>query len=315
MTAFYTTLSPQARSMPGTAGLAMAITRSASRQTYYTILLLVDRDLVADAYRAYAYFRWLDDMLDGETGSKTENTALVKRQRSILEQCYRGETPEGIGIEEQMLVDLVRNDHEKNSGLRSYIYNMMAVMAFDVERRGRTISQAELTAYTRSLATAVTDALHYFIGHCCTSPDGVTRYLAVSGAHIVHMLRDGLEDAAAGYFNVPLEYIEAEGASPLEPGSLAHQKWVRRRVALARDCFKEGRSYIRQVKNFRCRLAGFAYTARFEWMLRAIERDGYLWRGDYPERKSLAAGLWMAWMTLSGVLMLPDLGSRLAGCG
>ena len=44
--------------------LAARITQNASKQTYYTIRLLVDRDLVPDAYRAYAYFRWVDDVLD-----------------------------------------------------------------------------------------------------------------------------------------------------------------------------------------------------------------------------------------------------------
>ncbi len=50
---------------PGRA-LAADITRAASKQTYYTIRFLVDRSLVEDAYRAYAYFRWVDDCLDQE---------------------------------------------------------------------------------------------------------------------------------------------------------------------------------------------------------------------------------------------------------
>jgi len=41
--------------------LAATITRTASKQTYYTIRFLVDAGLVEDAYRAYAYFRWVDD--------------------------------------------------------------------------------------------------------------------------------------------------------------------------------------------------------------------------------------------------------------
>jgi len=51
-----------------------------------------------------------------------------------------------------LVVDLIRSDRAENSGLRTYIDQMMAVMAFDAERRGRLISQEELTAYTRSLA-------------------------------------------------------------------------------------------------------------------------------------------------------------------
>ncbi len=41
--------------------LAASITKAASRQTFYTVRLLADRDLLDDAYRAYAYFRWVDD--------------------------------------------------------------------------------------------------------------------------------------------------------------------------------------------------------------------------------------------------------------
>ena len=37
--------------------LAQSITRAGSKQTYYTARLLVDRELVSDFYRAYAYFR------------------------------------------------------------------------------------------------------------------------------------------------------------------------------------------------------------------------------------------------------------------
>ncbi len=37
--------------------LAASITKAASQQTYYTIRFLADRDRMADAYRAYAYFR------------------------------------------------------------------------------------------------------------------------------------------------------------------------------------------------------------------------------------------------------------------
>ena len=49
--------------------IAPAITKAASKQTYYTIRFLVDHDRVEDAYRAYAYFRWVDDTLDAGSSS------------------------------------------------------------------------------------------------------------------------------------------------------------------------------------------------------------------------------------------------------
>jgi hypothetical protein len=54
---------------------AASITKVASKQTYYTIRLLVDRERVEDAYRAYGYFRWVDDTLNAVSGSDPEARA------------------------------------------------------------------------------------------------------------------------------------------------------------------------------------------------------------------------------------------------
>src|SRR3990170_4965173 len=111
--------------------LAAEITRASSKQTYYTFRFLADRDLVPDAYRAYAYFRWVDDRLDEGTNSKSERVAFVARQQSLLDACYRGETPAILEAEEQILIDLIENDKQNDSGLQCYLRNMMAVMALD----------------------------------------------------------------------------------------------------------------------------------------------------------------------------------------
>jgi hypothetical protein len=47
------------------------------------------------------------------------------------------------------------------------------------------------------------------------------------------------------------------------------------------------------VENPRCRLAGYAYMARFDGVLAAIEREDYRLRPAYPERKQAGAVLWM----------------------
>jgi phytoene/squalene synthetase len=287
--------------------LAAAITRSASKQTYYTIRFLVDRGLVADAYRAYGYFRWVDDILDAEAGSKAEKIAFADRQQSLLDACYQGEMPQQLCVEEWMLVDLIRNDIEKNSGLQTYLRNMMDVMVFDIRRRGWVISQAELSEYSHKLAKAVTEAMYYFIGHNDPSPRHDARYLAVTAAHITHMLRDTMEDVENGYFNIPQEYLQMRGISPQDVTSDIYREWVCGRVQLARGYFKAGQGCTTQVGNLRCRLAGYAYTARFEWMLHAIERDNYCLRCEYPERKSLWASLWMGWSILTSMFASPSI--------
>lgn len=273
--------------------LAASITRAASKQTYYTIRFLVDRDLIVDAYRAYAYFRWVDDRLDRELSERCERLAFVARQQSLVDHCYCDNRPHPLDKEEHMLANLIRGDRRENGGLQLYIRNMMAVMAFDAERKGRLISRRELTEYTRWLATAVTEAMHYFIGHQCATPHSEARYLAVSAAHITHMLRDTHEDGAAGYFNIPLEFIQSQQIDPQDVGSEPYRAWIQSRVQLARTCFKAGMDYIARVASFRCRMAGFAYFARFEGVLDAIERDGYRLRPEYPECKGLGAGVSM----------------------
>ena len=290
--------------------IAGSITKAASKQTYYTIRFLVDRDRVADAYRAYAYFRWVDDTLDGDSalsGAAGEVEAELRnrflaRQKSLLEKSYRHESIKDATAEEQMLIELVGDDYENNSGLQSYLRNMMHVMEFDAQRRGRWISQAELHEYTHWLATAVTEAMHYFIGHCCYSPHDETRYLAVTAAHITHMLRDTFDDVQAGYYNIPREVLEGNNIQPKDIQSKAYRDWVRSRVNLARKYFRAGRGYLARVQNPRCRLAGFAYTARFEWLLETIEQENFFLRPEYTERKSFSTGLRMGLSLLSTLL-------------
>src|SRR5512136_1666231 len=283
---------------------ASSITKAASKQTYYTIRFLVDRARVEDAYRAYGYFRWVDDILDADTGSRFEKIAFIERQKSVLESSYRGEPPQAANLQEKMLVELVRHDHEKNSGLQTYLRNMMQVMDFDARRRGRLITQAELNEYTFWLASAVTEAMHYFIGRDDFSPHDETRYLAVTAAHITHMLRDTFDDVQAGYYNIPREVLEANHIGPQDAHSDAYRAWVKSRVQLAREYFEAGRGYLARVQNPRCRRAGFAYTSRFEWLLETMEREGYSLRPQYSERRSIGTGLRMSWLVLSAMINL-----------
>lgn len=281
---------------------ASALTRTASTQTYLTIRLLADRQRTQDAYRAYAYFRWVDDTLDAPAGSAAQRSAFLQRQELLLQHGLQGRVPAGLRPQETWLVELLQHDPAPHSGLRLYLRNMMRVMAFDVQRRGRLISQAELSQYTRWLASAVTECIHYFVGQQDFAPQDATRYLAVSGAHIAHMLRDTFDDAQLGYYNIPQEVLQAHGLGPLEVDQAAYRGWVQSRVELAREYLRAGKGYFARVENRRCRLACYGYIARFEWLLDTLEREGYRLRPQYDERKRAPAALHMAWATLASAL-------------
>jgi len=149
--------------------------------------------------------------------------------------------------------------------------------------------------------------MHYFIGHDCFSPEDETRYLAVSAAHITHMLRDTFDDIQLGYYNVPREVLEPNHIRPQDVQSDAYRAWVKNRVLLARKYFKAGKAYFARVQNPRCRLASLAYIARFEWLLDTMEKEDYSLRPQYNERKSLGTGLRMSWLTFSSMINLRGL--------
>jgi phytoene/squalene synthetase len=286
--------------------LAAKLTRQASKQTYYIFRLFADRDRLNQAYRSYAYFRWVDDILDAPAGSQEEKIAFAQRQRGLLNDLYQGVTPLDLNPPEEFLVDLVQSDPDPESGLYLYLDNMMQVMEFDAGRRGKEISQEQLDHYVQDLAVAVTEVLHYLIGHDQPGTQTEDRYHAVNGAHITHMLRDALDDAQNGYYNIPGKYLREHQITAFDVGTEAYRDWVCARVVLAREYFKTGRAYLSRLQNIRTKLAGFAYTARFEWMLRTIERENYCLRSEYPDRKKLPATLWMIWNTLKSVWNSPQ---------
>lgn len=261
--------------------LARWTTRAGSLHSYLIIRWLVDPDLVDDAYRAYAYFRWMDDRLDGPDSSPIERMSLLRRQEELLNEIRRGRPCLPQSPPEEWLLEMVHRDRPGHPGLRSYLDRMLAVMRFDADRRGRTIRSEELAWYSGCLSQAVMDGLSYFVGHRLRYPASGARRLAATGAHIVHMLRDAEEDVAVGYYNVPREYLTAHCMSPDDVSGPAYREWTRRRAALARRCFQFGKAYIGTLGSLRVRLAGYAYCARFESRLDRIERALRL--GGRPE--------------------------------
>ena len=95
---------------------------------------------------------------------------------------------------------------------------------------------------------------------------------------------------ADGFINIPREYLETYDLTPESVKAEPFRHWVRQRVEIARDYFQEGKRYFDQLEVLRCKIVGYWYCARFEAVLNAIERDGYVLREEYDERKS-----WQTW--------------------
>lgn len=285
-----------------TAALARSITWASSKQTYYTARLMVDRDLVDDFYRAYAYFRWADDVIDVSSQSEMERITFISRQRDLIDRLYANEQLDTLTPEEECIADLISHDMGEDSGLQSFIRNMFAIIEFDAYRKGRLISQKELAWYSDCLGRSVIDGLLYFIGNGHPYPATANRYLAAIGAHITHLLRDMSLDTADGFINIPREYLEGHDISPGDTNSPPYRAWVQGRVEKARQYFREGKHYLDELDVLRCKIVGYWYCARFEGVLDIIEADRYTLRAAYNERRELTAWLAMAGLGVSVAL-------------
>jgi phytoene/squalene synthetase len=285
-----------------TAELAQSITWTGSKQTYYTGRLMVDKDLVSDFNRAYAYFRWSDDMIDASSLSSDERIAFIKRQRDLIYRLYNHNRPDELTAEEEILADLICHDRGENSGLQSFIRNMFAIIEFDTYRKDRIINESELTWYTNSLAKSVTDGLQYFVGNGHPYPASDSRYSAALAAHITHLLRDMVHDTRDGFINIPREYLETHNIGPDNIQNPLYQAWVRARVELAREHFHQGKRYLGELDVLRTKIVGFWYCARFESVLNTIERDGYKLRDVYEERRKISTWLKIVWLGVSVTL-------------
>ena len=295
---------------PSTGQTPDVVTRTASSQTFHTIQWLVDRERRPNAFRAYAYFRWLDDALDASGMSTQDRLTILRRQTELVERAFRGDRVTADCPPEHWLMDLVGSEPDRSSGLDHYVRHLMAVMAFDTERLGRPISAEELRSYSQNLAVGVTEAMHYFIGHDRPAPRRADRYQAVFGAHITHMLRDMIDDVRSGYYNIPSEYLAANRIAVDAFDTAPYRAWVRERVKKARDCFDAGSRYLAAVPCLRCRFAGFAYMGRFVNVLDTIEADGYVLREHYAEPTSLAASLGLVARALRPTLRLAPMSAR-----
>lgn len=282
--------------MDMTTTLSHTITRNGSKQSYYSLKFMADKDLADHALGAYAYFRWVDDFVDEVSQSVVERDSFIKRQKNLINTLYHRKSPTDLCPEEKILAWLIESDQGENSKLQSYLRNMMAIIDFDVHRKGQLITKKELDWYSNCLAKAVVDHLQYFICHDYPYPTTNGHYIAAIGAHVAHMLRDMVIDISNGYINIPREYLETHGITPDDIHTAPFRAWVKERVSLARQSFDEGKHYINTLSALRYKIVCHWYCMRFDGVLDAIEREDYYLRDEYDERHKLGTWLKLVWL-------------------
>lgn len=274
---------------------ARSITWKASRQAYLTARLFVDRRKVNDFYLAFAYFRWLDDVVDDPKVDEEKRLTFIQQQVDMVAGLFEDQEPEHPSQYEAMIIEFVRSGKGTSKRLKPFVDEMLATIEFDARRRGRLISERELDEYCVRLAASVVDGLQYFIGSKYDYPEDADRLTAATGAQIAHLLQDTYQDLEDGIVNIPRESLEQHGLKPEDIDAPRYREWVQGRVATANEYFRNGKAYFDKLAVLRLRMAGLWYCTRFTSILNAIERDGYLLRPEYIEQRSIKVWLKLFW--------------------
>ena len=276
--------------------LARSITWKGSKQTYLIAILLVDKSLKDDFCRAYAYFRWADDIIDIYSKTDEERKLFINKQKELINDLYKGKKTENLLDEEQILADLITNDKSEDSGLQSFIRNMFAIIEFDTLRKGKIVTKTELENYYNCLAKSVIDGLLYFVGNKHKYAKTDNRYDAALVAHKTHLLRDMHEDVNDGFINIPEEYLKSKEIDYHDFNNTDFKNWVVEEVNECKQLFISGKKYINNLPVLRCKIVGHWYCLRFESVLSTIVKDKYVLRSKYNERKKIST-----WFKILGV--------------
>jgi phytoene/squalene synthetase len=195
--------------------LAQTITKNESHTTYRLAQLLFNRGALPIFCLGYAYFRWLDDLIDAPSASSRTIESALKKQKELIAFLYQGQPPPELchlNPYELMLHNLIEHDKTKGGDLRDYLMDMFSALEFDTQRRYQLSSQDSLDKYSWSLGRAYTNALWVFTSHQSVQINPLC-YSAGYAAHQVHILRDFYIDLSLGYYNISFEELAAFGWS------------------------------------------------------------------------------------------------------
>lgn len=278
------------------------ITRDASVQTYWTVKLLFDQERKEDAYRAYAYFRYLDDEIDIRRKTIASRRSFILRHRGVIDAAYAGSPLPSLTTAERLITELISHNPDSSGLLGSFINNFFAVIAYDSGRRGIQISRQRLLWYRKTLSKAVTDGIAYFVNGNRPFPPHPALYAGAEAAHITHMLRDLFEDAADGYYNIPREYCVSHHISPRRLSPQHVRGWVRGETIHARKLFAASHAYIDTLPSLPAKIVCAWYCERFEHLLTTIERENFVLRRHYSRVHSARKYLSMALIALRTIV-------------
>lgn len=234
-------------------------------------------------YMAYAYFRWLDDLVDQVEISRNLAIEIVERQRMLVQAWYSGKDPAPLDRSEALLRAVIEHDRRTGYRLHHMIGSFLAALAWDAERRHTVVSQHDLDRYSLWLGCAYAEGLLFGLG---LDPADAAYQGAIDAcgvaAHLAHLVRDLRIDLALGYINISTEDIERFSIDLADPRLRGVGRWVPTTVERAQILFQQGRMQRRAMPSLRARLVFDLVCLRYLRLLDQI-RSGWLRQGTLAQ--------------------------------
>jgi len=261
--------------------IAKERTKASNPTAYFLVRLFGEKDRRDHSFLIYAYFRWVDDIIDCPRTSYEEKKRFMERQGKLLRNLYDGLAYQGDYIlEEQFAHYFVAFDREMGFALKDDILGMFSVSMHDLERNGAPTPAKEMDEFIYVESKSFINMIRFFCGET-GGYDGADEYDEGIGCKLVHLLRDFIEDLDQGCVNISRDDMEKYRINLDNVNNDNFRAWVRDRVELVRERFRRGKRNLSNSRRLRYKIASYLYCAKYEDILTIIEKDNYYLRSEH----------------------------------
>ena len=200
----------------------------------------------------YAYLRCFDDILDVGRDEAT-SLELMAAQRGIMAAAYEeGSEPEDPVSPARYGLPFFAWDRARGAPLRAQFESFLDTMEFDIRRRGRVPSAAELDDYVLTTGRAFLRCLAYF---ATGKPEMPASCLDLGSRAYLYAdaLMDLEEDLAVGLINIPPEVIE-DHAIDLEEPEAGLARWRPVRAGEVLEYFRQAGATVPMIDKLSLRI-------------------------------------------------------------
>jgi phytoene/squalene synthetase len=222
-------------------------------------------------YKAYGYFRWLDDIVDQAAIPRQQADEIIQRQSQLIAAWYEGRDSLQGQDTESLMKDVIQCNRPLGCPLRPMARGFLDALSWDVQRRYTIVEQEALDRYSQLLGCSYAHGLLFGFGLSPVESRYQTIvYLGGVASHLSHMIRDYEEDRELGYINISREALRRFQIDLDESQSANVRRWKRSLARKACAMFREARKQRNTLPTARARIGFDLVSSRYYRIARRL---------------------------------------------